>query len=236
MTGCSFKSSCVTLGSPPAAPQHSPAGHTLEFELVRRPRETPFASLTSLLLDQQEQQQQRRPQVPLFTLARAAPAKQAETGLRIVRVRGDGRCMFRALALGLARNMGRILGPAAEEQEADQLRLAVADAICRTAKRRNEFSPAVIAIEAETKLTDYCRRIVQPNFWGGEAELLVLSQMLRVPVFVYLTSSDAKGGPAGFVAIQKYGEKFGKAGKDWQRRRPVRLLYTGGNHYDLLIK
>ncbi len=42
--------------------------------------------------------------------------------------------------------------------------------------------------------------------------------------------------PAGFVAIQKYGEKFGKAGKDWQRRRPVRLLYTGGNHYDLLIK
>ena len=34
----------------------------------------------------------------------------------------------------------------------DQLRLAVADAICRTAKRRNEFSNAVIAIEAEDKI------------------------------------------------------------------------------------
>lgn len=35
---------------------------------------------------------------------------------------------------------------------ADQLRLAVAEAICRTAKRRNEFSNAVIAIEAEDRL------------------------------------------------------------------------------------
>lgn len=26
----------------------------------------------------------------------------------------------------------------------------------------------------------YCRRLVQPTFWGGEPELLVLSQMLKV--------------------------------------------------------
>jgi hypothetical protein len=100
----------------------------------------------------------------------------------------------RALAQGLARNQGRFLGTAVEEQEAgelvplllaarpasllfsftvskqarnhlllslpyplarppaDQLRLAVAEALCRTAARRNEFAPAVYAVEAENKM------------------------------------------------------------------------------------
>lgn len=35
---------------------------------------------------------------------------------------------------------------------ADQLRLAVAEALCRTAARRNEFASAVYAVEAEDKL------------------------------------------------------------------------------------
>jgi len=60
--------------------------------------------------------------------------------------------MFRAIALGLARNQGRVLGPAAEEQEADQLRLAVAEALCRTPKRRSQFGDAVIALEVEDRL------------------------------------------------------------------------------------
>lgn len=40
----------------------------------------------------------------------------------------------------------------------------------------------------------------------------------------------------GYVPIQRYGEQYSKPGKSWKRRRPVRLLYSGGNHYDLLIK
>jgi hypothetical protein len=35
---------------------------------------------------------------------------------------------------------------------ADQLRLAVAEALCRTPKRRNEFAQAVYAVEAEDKI------------------------------------------------------------------------------------
>lgn len=31
----------------------------------------------------------------------------------------------------------------------------------------------------------YCRRLQNPSFWGGEPELLVLSKMLRVPIYVY---------------------------------------------------
>lgn len=166
---------------------------------------------------------------PLFALAKASIA---ETGMRIIRIKGDGRCMFRALALGLARNQGRILGPAAEEQEADQLRLAVAEALCRTPQRRNDFGDAVISLQAEDSLQNYCRRILAPTFWGGEPELLVLSKMLRVPIYVYLATT----GSGGFTPIQKYGETYSKSRNNYKKRRPLRLLYTNGNHYDLLIK
>lgn len=155
----------------------------------------------------------------------------AEQGLRVIRVKGDGRCMFRCIALGLARNRNRILGPAAEEQEADQLRLAVAEALCRTPKRRSEFPDAVISLQAEDTIQHYCKRIMSPSFWGGEPELLVLSKMLQVPIYVYLS----EGGSA-FSPIQKYGEKYSKPGKDWTKRKPVRLLYSNGNHYDLLVR
>lgn len=41
--------------------------------------------------------------------------------------------------------------------------MAVADAICRTAKRRNEFSSAVIAIEAEDKIPKSVSQSVGPG-------------------------------------------------------------------------
>ncbi|KAI7839237.1 hypothetical protein COHA_006935 [Chlorella ohadii] len=223
------------------------AAGSSQFELLsvaaRPGRPAGFASLSTSLLAQQqaqqEQQQAGRPlfsHVPLFELARAAAGPAIETGLRVVKVAGDGRCMFRALAQGLARNQGRFLGQAAEEQEADQLRLAVAEALCRTAARRNEFASAVYAVEAEDKLQNYCRRIMAPSFWGGEPELLVLSQMLRVPILVYIPSREAgKGSGRGYVVIQQYGDKWSKT-KSGKAKRPVRLLYSGSNHYDLLLK
>ena len=38
----------------------------------------------------------------------------------------------------------------------------------------------------------------------------------------------------GFVPIQSYGKDFEK-GKDGAPRKPVRLLYNGSSHYDLLL-
>ncbi|PRW56548.1 OTU domain-containing [Chlorella sorokiniana] len=237
---------CRSGGSGSALESCSDAAGTSQFELLsitpRRGRPVGFASLSTSLLGQQraqqEEQQAGRPlfsHVPLFELARAAAGPAIETGLRVVKVAGDGRCMFRALAQGLARNQGRFLGQAAEEQEADQLRLAVAEALCRTAARRNEFASAVYAVEAEDKLQNYCRRIMAPTFWGGEPELLVLSQMLRVPILVYIPSREAGKSGRGFVVIQQYGDKWSKT-KSGKAKRPVRLLYSGSNHYDLLLK
>jgi hypothetical protein len=39
----------------------------------------------------------------------------------------------------------------------------------------------------------------------------------------------------GFVPIVKYGEEFAEVKKGRQPRQPVKLLYSNGNHYDLLL-
>ena len=43
------------------------------------------------------------------------------------------------------------------------------------------------------------------------------------------------GRRQGYTPIQRYGEEFATT-KGGKRRKGVRLLYTGGNHYDLLLK
>ena len=57
--------------------------------------------------------------------------------------------MFRALALGLAHNKKKFLTQQDEEKEADMLRLAVGDCICRSVSRRHDFEEALIAIKME---------------------------------------------------------------------------------------
>ena len=106
--------------------------------------------------------------------------------LKLVKIKGDGRCLFRALAQGMARHQGIHLSASIETQEADQLRGAVAEALCRTPARRREFRDALLSVQAEGyTLPGYCRQLMSPGFWGGEPELLVLSSMLKVPIVVY---------------------------------------------------
>ena len=66
------------------------------------------------------------PPSPPSAAASASAAAAAERNLRLVRVTGDGRCMFRSLALGLSAEKGRSVGPQEEERDADLLRMAVA--------------------------------------------------------------------------------------------------------------
>ncbi|CAI5466300.1 unnamed protein product [Closterium sp. Yama58-4] len=156
------------------------------------------------------------------------------------RVHADGRCMFRALVSGMAANKNMALSPADETREADELRLAVADALCGSEKRRAAYEEALIAITVEESLQRYCQRITRPDFWGGESELLVLSRMCSQPIIVYIPESKARQGArwgGGVVPIAEYGSEFGRAaGAHGNKpRKAVRLLYNGTNHYDLLL-
>lgn len=155
---------------------------------------------------------------------------------KVHKIVGDGKCMFRATVRSLAMNKGVFLRPPDEQDEADKLRMACHDALCRTSHRRKEFPDATKQILfGYGDHDEYCRQLAKPSFWGGEVEMMVISKMLKIPIFVYTSDLETKGRGSGFSVIAKFGEKFVKKQGSKPGRRPVRLLYTGGNHYDLLV-
>ena len=94
--------------------------------------------------------------------------------------------------MGLAHLKRENLGAAGEEREADQLRLAVAESMCRSPEKRKRFDAAVTAVSFEMPIETYCKRILKPAFWGGEPELLVLAEILRRRIVVYIPAAKAK--------------------------------------------
>ncbi|XP_051114024.1 OVARIAN TUMOR DOMAIN-containing deubiquitinating enzyme 3 isoform X2 [Andrographis paniculata] len=157
----------------------------------------------------------------------------------VQKVTGDGRCLFRALVKGMARNKGMALRPGEERENADELRMAVKEVICDNEKERLQHQEALVAITVEESLRRYCQRIGRPDFWGGEAELLVLSKLCQQPIVVYIPEHECGQGGwrSGFIPIQEYGSEFDEGLKDGKEKpqKVVRLLYSGNNHYDLLI-
>ncbi|XP_011624711.1 OTU domain-containing protein At3g57810 isoform X1 [Amborella trichopoda] len=155
----------------------------------------------------------------------------------IQKVTGDGRCLFRALVKGMAINKGLTLNPSDERDDADELRMAVKEIICTSNNERHLYEEALISITVEQSLKRYCQRIEHSDFWGGESELLVLSKLCCQPIVVYIPEHEHRMGRwgNGFIPIVEYGAEYMKASKGGKPRKVVRLLYTGGSHYDLLI-
>ncbi|KAK1298447.1 hypothetical protein QJS10_CPB14g00807 [Acorus calamus] len=83
----------------------------------------------------------------------------------------------------------------------------------------------------------YCQRIKRSDFWGGESELLVLSKLCCQPIIVYIPEHEHTTVSRGnrFIPIAEYGAEFGKPKKNKKPRQAVKLLYSGSNHYDLLV-
>ncbi|PNS99013.1 hypothetical protein POPTR_016G110400v4 [Populus trichocarpa] len=155
----------------------------------------------------------------------------------VQKVTGDGRCLFRSLVKGMAFNKGISLNPREERNNADELRMAVKEVICDSKEERKQYEEAVIAITVDESLKRYCQRIQRPDFWGGESELLVLSRLCNQPIIVYIPEHEhASGGwGSGFIPIAEYGAEFQKGSWKGKPRKAVRLLYSGKNHYDLLV-
>ncbi|KAH1123391.1 hypothetical protein J1N35_006551 [Gossypium stocksii] len=151
------------------------------------------------------------------------------------KVTGDGRCLFRALVKGMAFNKGIALSPREERDDADELRMAVKEILCDSAKDRQQYEEALIAITVEESLKRYCQRIQRPDFWGGESELLVLSRLCGQPIVVYIPEHEHRKGGWGFIPIAEYGSEFRKGFGKGKPKKVVRLLYSGRNHYDLLV-
>lgn len=170
-------------------------------------------------------------------LDRVSPALKKVENYSVQKVTGDGRCLFRALVKGMARNKGLSLSPRKERDDADELRMAVKEVICDDHNERVRYEEALIAITVEESLKRYCQRIQRSDFWGGESELLVLSKLCHQPIVVYIPEQEhnLRTWGDGFIPIAEYGSEFSKKSKKEKQRMPVRLLYSGNNHYDLLI-
>lgn len=67
----------------------------------------------------------------------------------------------------------------------------------------------------------HARRIVSPSFWGGEAELLVLSKLLKTPIQVYLPESQVPRlrAPKHLRCLSA----AGRGGRDAVMRPPQRV-------------
>lgn len=94
----------------------------------------------------------------------------------------------------LALHKGLFLRPREELVEAEQLRQACHDALCRTSSRRKEFPDARKQIlYGYGDLNEYCRQLARPTFWGGEVEMMVITKMLKIPIHVYTPAAESGG-------------------------------------------
>ncbi|KAF8394952.1 hypothetical protein HHK36_018891 [Tetracentron sinense] len=209
-----------------------------QFELVSSPvspiSSTKFNRFSSPLIGDSSHRFFARIGPPLGGVS---PAMKKLEHYSVQKVTGDGRCLFRALVKGMAINKGIGLSPREERDDADELRMAVKEVICESDKERRQYEEALVAITVEESLKRYCQRIERSDFWGGESELLVLSKLCCQPIIVYIPEHEhGKGGwGTGFIPIAEYGAEFGKASRKGRSRNAVRLLYSGKNHYDLLV-
>ncbi|XP_010262736.1 PREDICTED: OTU domain-containing protein At3g57810 isoform X2 [Nelumbo nucifera] len=170
------------------------------------------------------------------SLGGISPALKKVEHFSVQKVTGDGRCLFRALVKGMAINKGITLTHREERDDADELRMAVKEVICYDDKERSQYEEALVAITVDESLKRYCQRIEKSDFWGGESELLVLSKLCQQPIIVYIPEHEHRvgGRGTGFIPITEYGVEFSKTSKG-KPRKVVRLLFSGRNHYDLLI-
>ena len=106
-----------------------------------------------------------------------------------------------------------------EEQQADALRALAHQTVSKTHK---EWFVQSGAIDGNFK--DYCKRMKDPTFFGGEVELLALSFAMQRAISVFMPHQLG-----GYRAIAEYGQDF------MDRARLVCVLYNGHNHYDCLI-
>ncbi|KAK9857198.1 hypothetical protein WJX84_008501 [Apatococcus fuscideae] len=115
-----------------------------------------------------------------------------------IRVRGDGNCLFRALAQGshrLSAGSENALPEAEERQAAAQLRRAICEEL------RNH--QADIEPFLEGNFGAYVRRMESEATWGGEPELAVAPHCLQRPINVF---TQRLLGP--LEQISSYGDQY----------------------------
>lgn len=135
--------------------------------------------------------------------------------LALHRITGDGRCLFRALAQGDHRiATGAEMPLAQETTRADEIRSQVCDEMLQ---RRHDLAPFI-----DEDFDAYVAGMRKQHTWGGEPEVSVAPDVLQRPVDVF---SDGRRVGA-----------YEPSAKSAAAKQPVRLLFDGVGHYDLIVE
>lgn len=138
-------------------------------------------------------------------------------------IRGDGRCMFRAIVrcIGMDQGLG-VLPERVERKFADYLReIAVANIV----QNRNSVLDAHL-VDENTTFDSYVHEMSHVFTYGGEPELLLLSIALNLRIEVYLPGKTEK---IKYRRISVYG-------KGDPSRQAIRLLFSPEKeHYDAIV-
>mmetsp|Transcript_95240 Transcript_95240/g.269176 ORF Transcript_95240/g.269176 Transcript_95240/m.269176 type:complete len:198 (-) Transcript_95240:159-752(-) len=144
---------------------------------------------------------------------KAATQAAALSRFQVVRIPGDGNCLFRAVAQGEATaSRGKVLPPAQETSRSEALRMA---AVQELVWRREEIEWAI-----EGDFDSYVAEMARSGTWAGEPELLMLSHHLQRPIEVYM--------PDPLRRVQAYGEDLKPAA--------ICVLFHGSGHYEALVE
>jgi len=145
----------------------------------------------------------------------------------------DGRCLFRAVAKGAKRFnlLPPDLGAKEETEVADALRVR---AVAALEERRAEYEWAI-----EGPFERYCAAMRRPHTWGGEPELLMLAEVLRAEIKVYMATGE--GGSLREIA--SYGSSASSAPEACSEAEPkprasdpIEVFFHGGGHYEGLVR
>lgn len=110
---------------------------------------------------------------------------------------------------------GQPLKVAEEQQAADELRKCICS---KLRSRQDDISPFL-----EVPFEQYIESMSQASTWGGEPELSVSPECLLRLVDVYMN------GATGLQVMSSY------SSPDCKQSEPVKVLFNGIGHYDLLI-
>lgn len=147
---------------------------------------------------------------------RELKAKLAPMGLRIQDIKPDGHCMYRAIEDQLSRP-----GPTSKTYQ--ELRELAASYI---RSHQSDFYPFLVDEDVEDALETHCVNIESTAEWGGEMELIALSQALKRHLVVH-----SAGMPDQF-----FGEEFATGDKALLRLCFMRHAFNLGCHYNSVVK
>ena len=138
----------------------------------------------------------------------------------LIPVQKDGRCLFRAIVVTVARMQGSMLSHEAETLEADGLRASTYQEI--TGRRREWFVQQGII---QGDFDDYCQELKKKTTPAGEVEVIVLSFILERCIIVHGWQGSC------YRPIESFGSQYKG------NQSPILVTYTatGEGHYDGLV-